>query len=52
MDNEEKTKELEAMIIYLTKRIEKLEGKTRMANPSTYLRELKSEAFKILSSWI
>lgn len=51
MNENEKIKELEAMIIYLSKRIEKLEGKSRIANASTYLRELKNEASKILQFW-
>jgi hypothetical protein len=49
--NDEKVKELEAMLIHLTKRIEKLEGTSRMAPPSSYLRELKNEALKILQFW-
>lgn len=49
--NDEKIKELEAMIIYLSKRIEKLEGRTRMAPWSSYLKELKLEASKILQFW-
>jgi len=50
MEND--VKELQAMLIHLTKRIEKLEKKSfRLANASTYLKELKQEAAKILSSW-
>lgn len=49
MENE--IKELQAMVIHLTKRIEKLEGKSRLANTSTYLSELKKEASKILQFW-
>ncbi len=44
-------KELQAMIIHLTKRIEKLEGRTRLAPQSSYLRELKNEASKLLRFW-
>ena len=51
MSDTEKTKELEAMLISLLKRIEKLEGRSRMANASTYLSELKTEASKILRTW-
>ncbi len=47
----EKTQELEAMLVHLSKRIEKLEGRSRMASWSTYLQELKKEASKILQSW-
>ena len=50
MDNE-KTQELEAMLVHLSKRIEKLEGRSRMAPWSTYLKELKNEASKILQFW-
>ena len=35
----------------LSKRIEKLEGRSRMAPWSTYLKELKQEASKILQFW-
>lgn len=50
MENE-KIQELEAMLIHLSKRIEKLEGRTRMAPWSSYLKELKQEASKILQFW-
>ena len=51
MSDNEKIKELQAMVIHLTKRIEKLEGRSRLANASTYLTELKNEASKILQFW-
>lgn len=51
MDESEKTRELEAMVIHLTKRIEKLEGRNRLAPASSYLRDLKREAAKILDFW-
>lgn len=50
MENE-KVKELEAMIIHLTKRVEKLEGRNRSAPSSTYLKELMAEAKKIIQFW-
>ena len=46
---EERIKELEAMIVILVKRIEKLEGKNRIAPESSYLKELRAEAQKIVS---
>lgn len=49
--NDEKTLELEAMLIVLSKRIEKLEGTSRLASASVYLRELKNEASKLLKFW-
>lgn len=48
MSDSEKIKELEAMIVHLTKRIEKLEGRTRLANFSTYIDELRKEAMRLL----
>lgn len=51
MSDSEKTRELEAMVIHLSKRIEKLEGRRRLAPASSYLRELKQEAAKILNFW-
>jgi hypothetical protein len=45
---EEKIKELEAMIVHLAKRLEKAEGKSRIAPDNSYLKELKKEAQKIL----
>lgn len=45
----EEVKELQAMIIHLVKRIEKLEGRHRSAPEKTYLKELKREASKISS---
>jgi len=51
MSDSEKNTELEAMLIHLTKRIEKLEGRSRLAPASSYLRELKQEAAKILNFW-
>lgn len=51
MSENERIKELEAMIIHLSKRVEKLEKRTRLAPSSTYLRELKEEASKILKFW-
>lgn len=51
MTTDEKIKELEAMVIHLTKRIEKLEGRSRMTPWSTYLKELQEEASKILKFW-
>lgn len=47
----EKIKELEAMVIHLAKRVEKLEGRNRSAPWSSYLSELKQEASKILQFW-
>lgn len=42
-------KELQAMIVHLTKRIEKLEGKKRLfVSTETYISELKKEANKLL----
>lgn len=49
--DDEKIKELQAMVIHLTKRIEKLEGKSRLANASIYLAELKKEAQKLMQFW-
>lgn len=49
---DEKIKELEAMLVHLSKRVEKLEGRFRSAPFSTYLKELKQEASKILQSWL
>ena len=51
MDQSEKIAELEAMVVVLSKRIEKLEGRTRLAPSSTYLNELKREAKKLLDFW-
>lgn len=51
MSDDEKIQELEAMVVHLAKRVEKLEGRSRMAPPSSYLRELKREASKILDFW-
>ena len=45
----EEVKELQAMIIHLAKRVEKLEGKKRIAPDTSYLKELKKEAIKISS---
>lgn len=50
MTDSERIKELEAMIIHLTKRIEKLEGRSRLASTGTYLDELKREAAKIIKN--
>ncbi|WP_017258436.1 hypothetical protein [Pedobacter arcticus] len=49
--NDEKVKELEAVLVHLAKRVEKLEGKTRSAPSSSYLKELFAEAKKILQNW-
>ena len=49
--DDEKIKELQAMVIHLTKRIEKLEGKSRLANASIYFKELQKEAQKLLQFW-
>ncbi len=40
----------EAMLVVLIKRIEKLEGRSRIAPASTYMKELEAEARKLLSS--
>lgn len=48
MSDSEKIRELEAMIVHLTKRIEKLEGRSRLAGLSSYLTELRREAQKLL----
>lgn len=44
---DEKIKELEAMLVVLAKRIEKLEKRRRIAPDSSYLKELKTDAAKI-----
>ena len=48
MNDSEKIRELEAMIVHLTKRIEKLEGRSRIASFSTYIKELKAAAASLL----
>lgn len=45
----EKIKELEAMIVVLLKRIEKLEGKRKMYTYQTLLEELRKDAYKLLA---
>lgn len=50
--NEERIEELEAMMVYLLRRIEEAEKKKRTAPSSSYLKELKKEAQKILKNWI
>lgn len=49
--NDEKIQELEAMLVHLSRRVEKLEGRSRMPNSSTILKELKDEASKLLKFW-
>lgn len=44
--------ELQAMIVYLAKRIEKLEGRNRIAPDTTYLKEVRKEAEKIIPKLI
>lgn len=46
----EKIKELEAMIIVLLKRVEKLEGKQKMYTYNTLLDELRKDAQKLVSN--
>lgn len=50
MENEyrQRVEELEAIVVHLTKRIEKLEGRSRMAFFSIYLNELRREARRLL----
>lgn len=48
MSDSERIEELEAMIVYLTKRVEKLEKTSRLAGYNSYLTELKREAQKLL----
>ncbi|WP_185284943.1 hypothetical protein [Elizabethkingia anophelis] len=50
MSESDKIRELEAMIVHLTKRIEKLEGRSRMAGISSYLSELRREAQRLLQN--
>lgn len=51
MSDSDKIRELEAMLVVLSKRIEKLEKRTRMAPSSSYLKELKEEAARLLRAW-
>lgn len=51
MSDKQKIKELEAMLVHLSKRIEKLEGTSRMAPPTSYLSDLRSEASDLLDFW-
>jgi hypothetical protein len=51
MFESKKINELEAMIVILAQRIEKLEGKTRLAPYSSYLNDLRNEAIKMLKFW-
>ncbi len=48
MSDSEKIIELQAMIVHLTKRIEILEGKSRIAGFNSYITELKREAQRII----
>lgn len=49
--DDSKIKELEAMLVVLSKRIEKLEKVSRLAPSSFYLKELKNEANRLLKFW-
>lgn len=51
MSDFEKIRTLQAMVIHLTQRIEKLEGRTRLTSTETYYRELKNAADGILAHW-
>lgn len=51
MSDSEKIREIEAMLVVLSKRIEKLEKRSRLAPSSSYLKELKDEAARLLKYW-
>lgn len=51
MNDSEKIRELEAMLVVLSIRIEKLEKRTRLAPSSSYLKDLKNEAARLLKFW-
>lgn len=51
MSDSKKIREIEAMLVVLSKRIEKLEKRSRLAPSSSYLKELKDEAARLLKYW-
>ncbi len=48
MSDSEKIKLLEAMIVLLAKKIEKLEGKTTVSGYDRYLKDLQHDAKKLI----